>query len=66
MLRHGNMLITETMKGKAFEIDKFGNIVWEYINIVDGGYVGIVEEALRLPPKYTSEFYEERVKNCSN
>ncbi len=64
-LPNGNMLITEAIKGRAFEIDKKGNIVWEFVNIVDKGYVGLVEEAHRLSNKYTKEFFEQSVHKCT-
>lgn len=47
-LPNGNLLITETMEGRAFEMDKHGKIVWEYVNYVAPGRVGIVEEVERL------------------
>lgn len=51
-LSNGNLLITESMKGRAFELDQSGKIVWEYINIVEPGWVGIMEEVQRLPELY--------------
>ena len=63
-LPNENVLITETMKGKAFEIDQQGKIVWEYVNIVDEGFVGIVEEVHRLPSEYDEEFFEQRTQDC--
>jgi hypothetical protein len=32
MLKNGNLLTTDGLKGKAFESDSAGNIVWTYIN----------------------------------
>ena len=58
-LPNGNLLITETMSGKGFEIDRQGEVVWQYINYVDKGIVGIVEEVQRLPPDYTELFRSE-------
>lgn len=63
-LPNGNMLIAEGMKGKAFEIDRKGNTVWMYVNIVDKGYIGILEDAERLPNKYTKEFFDRSVQKC--
>ena len=65
-LLNGNLLITEATKGRAFEIDKKGNIVWEYINLVEKGYIGMLEEAQRLPSKYTKEFFEQNTQRCHN
>jgi hypothetical protein len=63
-LKNGNLLITESMKGRAFEINKRGKIVWEYINILEDGYIGIVEEVQRLSNKYTKEFIDRNINNC--
>ena len=65
-LKNGNLLITEGSEGRAFEINKNGNIVWEYINLVEDGYIGIVEEVQRLPNNFTKEFFEQRTKDCQN
>ena len=48
-LPNGNLLITESRQGRAFEVDQQGEIVWEYVNYVDRGVVGLVEEVQRLP-----------------
>lgn len=48
-LPNGNMLITESKQGRAFEINRRGEVVWEYVNHVAPGVVGIVEEVQRLP-----------------
>ncbi|WP_036478414.1 arylsulfotransferase family protein [Myxosarcina sp. GI1] len=55
-LPNGNLLITESMPGRGFEIDRQGNIVWEYYNYVDEGIVGVIGELQRLPSKYTQIF----------
>ena len=48
-LPNGNLLITEACKGRAFEINPDGKIVWNFVNYVDDGVVGLVEEVKRLP-----------------
>lgn len=50
-LPNGNVLITESTAGRAFEINANGEIVWQYINFVGEGVVGIVQEVTRLPAK---------------
>ncbi len=47
-LPNGNLLITESREGRAFEINRRGEVVWEYINFVYQGVVGLVEEVQRL------------------
>lgn len=63
-LPNGNLLITESMKGRAFEIDQQGKIVWEFVNIVDKEYVGIVEDVHRLSDIYTKDFFDQRIDEC--
>ncbi len=65
-LPNGNLLIIESMKGRVFEIDDKGEIVWEYINIVDSGYAGIVEDAIRLSPEYDKTFFRQCIENCQS
>ena len=55
-LPNGNVLITESKSGRGFEVDRQGNIVWEYYNYVDRGIVGAVSELQRLPSEYTQIF----------
>ena len=64
-LPNGNLLITESMKGRAFEIDPQGNIVWDYVNIVRPGYAGIVEEVQRLPDIFSEEYFDELSNQCN-
>jgi len=55
-LPNGNVLITETEGGRAFEVNAAGEIVWQYVNFVEPGVVGIVEEVTRLPLKLQRVF----------
>lgn len=50
-LPNGNLLITDSMQGCAFEIDPQGDVVWEYVNYVDRNTIGLVEEVQRLSPR---------------
>lgn len=59
---NGNLLITESMSGRGFEVDRQGKIVWEYINYVDRSIVGVVSEVQRLPLEYTQLFNKEELK----
>jgi hypothetical protein len=58
------MLITESTKGRAFEIDPAGELVWEYFNLVDTGRLALVDEAQRLPSFFTREFFEAGRRMC--
>ncbi len=64
-LPNGNVLITDSMAGRAFEINSDGTIVWEYINIVKDGYIGIVEEATRISAKFSKDFFIKQQKNSN-
>ena len=59
------MLITESTKGRAFEIDPNGKLVWEYFNVVDKGLLAVLNEAQRLPSFFTRSFFEEGRRTCS-
>lgn len=65
-LQNGNLLITESTRGHAFELDPKSDIVWEHVNLVDQeGLVGLVGEAQRLPPDYDRQFFEaQRSQRC--
>jgi hypothetical protein len=62
-LPNGNLLITESRHGRAFEIDRKGKIVWEYNNYVDKERVGLVTQATRLPPSYALLFGNSRLNS---
>lgn len=60
-LPNGNLLISEAMKGRAFEIDRNKRLVWEYLNLVGDGYAAVMEEVLRLPERATGVYSEANV-----
>jgi hypothetical protein len=49
------------MKGRAFEIDRDGRIVWEYVNLVGDGYAGLMEEVQRLPERMNETYSESNI-----
>jgi arylsulfotransferase ASST len=63
-LRNGNMLITESTQGHAFEIDPEGELIWEYFNLVDEERLALLTEAQRLPPLFTPVFFELGRHTC--
>ncbi len=64
-LPNGNLLLTESTKGRAFEIDRGGEIVWQHVNLVDDDrWVGLVDETQRLPASFDKRFFEQRQKSC--
>jgi hypothetical protein len=63
-LPNGNLLITESLQGRAFEIDPAGLLVWEYFHVVDHGRLALLTEAQRLPPFFTQAFFEAGRRAC--
>lgn len=57
-LPNGNVLIIEACRGRAFEVNPQGEIVWQYLNYIDKqkGVVGLIEDVQRLPLDY-ARFY---------
>lgn len=55
-LPNGNLLITETRGGRAFEITLQGEMVWDYYNVVGDNVLGIIDEVERLPSRFDSVF----------
>ncbi len=64
LLANHNILISEPLNGRTFEINDKGEILWEYFNIIRPGILGLLNEAKRLPPKYDKEFFKTRTANC--
>lgn len=51
-LANGNGLITETERGRAFEVTPQGEVVWTYINRWDEDQVAVIFRATRYPALY--------------
>lgn len=47
-LPKGHLLVTDSLSGRAFELDRDREIVWEFHNLVGDGMVGTVTEVSRL------------------
>ena len=63
-LPNGNMLVTESMHGRVFEVDADGRILWEHFNIVRPGLVGLVANAVRLPAQFDTSFFSRASAAC--
>ena len=63
-LQNGNLIFTESMHGRALEVSPDGKLLWQYINIVEPGITGVVEEAERLPAKKNAEFFRQASLSC--
>jgi hypothetical protein len=61
-LPNGNTLISETDRGRAFEVTRDREIVWEYINPAQAGdeseFIASIFEVIRIPPSYVSSWLE--------
>jgi hypothetical protein len=55
-LPNGNLLVTDSNNGRAFELNESKEIVWEFINLIGEGRVGIVEEVQRVPSNMANIF----------
>ena len=55
-LANGNTLVTETDSGRAFELTRGGEIVWEFVNPhragPDDGWIAALYEVVRLPADF--------------
>jgi len=65
-LENGNLLITESTNRRAFELTPDGDIAWEYVYQPKDEKLGTVEEAQRLSPEFTADFFAARRAACSN
>ena len=54
VLENGNVLITETDAGRAFEVTESGEVVWSFVNGYDETRVGWIMSATRYPPEYAA------------
>jgi hypothetical protein len=63
-LPNGNTLITETDRGRAFEVTPEGEIVWEFVNPAQTGknreLIASLFEVVRLPPDFPVDWTEEK------
>lgn len=51
-LDNGNRLIIESKRGRVFEINEQGDIVWDYILPYDDEYASLIAEAYRLEESF--------------
>ena len=52
VLPNGNILITESTRGRVFEVTSEGETVWEYISAYDKRHASLIEEAQRFNTEY--------------
>lgn len=66
MLPNGNLLITSARQGRAFEVSASGEKLWEYNNLIDEGYNGLLTQATLLPQYMDKDFFEGLTANCQS
>lgn len=59
-LANGNLLITESEKGRAFMVSPEDEVVWEFNNIFDAEWNGVIADAKQLP----ADFYAPDTLAC--
>jgi hypothetical protein len=59
-LANSNIMITESERGRVIEVTPDGRIVWQYENIYDAEWNGLVNDALVLP----LDFFDEGALTC--
>jgi hypothetical protein len=64
LLPNGNVLVTESIAGRVFEVDHSGNIVWEYFNVIGDGILGVVNDGQRLPARLDNAFFSNLSSKC--
>lgn len=58
-LPNGNILITESEAGRAFEIAPSGSVVWSYVNRWDDESAALIGRAVRYPASYARSIETE-------
>jgi len=57
-LATGNTMVSETDRGRAFEVTRDHEIVWEYVNPAQAGteaqFIASLFEVIRIPPDYVA------------
>jgi hypothetical protein len=54
-LENGNLLVSESEKGHAFEIAPDGTVVWTWVNRWKDGSIGKISQATRYPLNYLAQ-----------
>ena len=61
-LDNGNILITEPQSGRVFEVDRSGDLVWEYQNRYDEDRNLLVSKSIWLP----QDFFNWGTPTCAD
>lgn len=61
-LENGNLLITESMRGRAFEINQNKEIVWDFRNLIGRNRTGLVTEVSKINPDKIKPFFSKKTE----
>jgi len=64
LLPNGNVLVTESQKGRVFEITRDGRLVWEYLNprrVDDGATIARIPRSYRAAPNFFEPSFLQRL-----
>ncbi len=68
-LENGNTLITESDRGKAFEVTPDGTTVWKYLNPMRAGddlqFIATIFELVRLPEDFPLDWLDDETEGRS-
>lgn len=64
-LENGNILITESERGRILEFTPDGALAFSYDNRIGEGRNGRTFEARRLPPEMDAAFFDENQQECA-
>ena len=69
-LPNGNTLITESDRGRAFEVKPDGAIVWEYVNPAHAGehndFIATIFDMVRIESDYPGRWLERRPRDVAS
>ncbi|MDH5799163.1 MAG: arylsulfotransferase family protein, partial [Paracoccaceae bacterium] len=65
MLGNGNILITSSLEGRAFEVSPKGEILWQVNNPAGKEFMGVISEAAILPVEMDAAFFQNARAACS-
>jgi hypothetical protein len=65
-LANGNLLVTSSRQGYAFEVDKAGKIVWQFFNLVGENTLGLLNDTQRLAPSFDTGFFKSIAHECKS
>jgi hypothetical protein len=60
LLPNGNRLITESLAGRVFEVDRNGDVVWEFVQPYDRTHAALIESSIR----YARDYFDVQDWHC--